>query len=264
MSCQKNYEYNTGHTLMKIFLSSIITITILLTNLFANEYQGNKFIFAQLKYNNEYNSTSNAWNKIRPAFENAVNVDCMKNARIININDDILFSSPFLCINGNTALPKFSTKQKQILKTYITGGGIILINNTNISPASTFDKDIRALLDEILQMNKLQIINGEHAIYKSFYLIKAVSGRRIIAPYLEGIFINGNLRVIYSQNDILSVWEKDELGNYTFECVPGGYKQRKEAMKLLINILVYSITGTYKEDVVHRPYLEQKNWLWRE
>lgn len=240
--------------LKKIFF--FVIVLLLQTNLYA-EYQGNKFVFAGLK---DTNQSYAVWNEIRPVFENAVNVDCLTSPRVISLNDEELFSSPFLCIDGNIAL-KFSKQEKQNLKAYILGGGIVLFNNNNKDVTTVFDKSMRELLSEILPNNNLQVINGEHAIYKSFYLVKAVAGLRIIAPYLEGVFIDGDLRVIYSRNDILSVWEKDELGNYSFECVPGDYEQRKEAMKLLLNILVYAITGTYKEDVIHQPYLEQREWL---
>jgi hypothetical protein len=34
--------------------------------------------------------------------------------------------------------------------------------------------------------------------------------------------------------------------------------QRAEAFKWTVNLVVYSLTGTYKTDAIHQPFLEQK------
>ena len=64
--------------------------------------------------------------------------------------------------------------------------------------------------------------------------------------------------MIYSQNDIFGAWARDKFGNYFFECFPGGENQRFESQKLTINLIVFSLTGTYKTDVIHRPFIEEK------
>ena len=49
-----------------------------------------------------------------------------------------------------------------------------------------------------------------------------------------------------------------DLGRPLLPCLPGGEPQRHNARKLTLDILMYSLTGSYKSDAVHQPYLLQK------
>jgi hypothetical protein len=220
----------------------------------------NKFTFSQLEYNGEYNPYPDAWHNIKSFLENTVNMECSSNVNFLKLTSDDLFLYPFLCISGNDTFPKLNNKEKENLKKYLYSGGIVFINDTSLVKNSDFYISIKNLLEEIIPEYSLELVKGEDAIYKSYYLIKMISGRRLIFPYLEGIYIDGNLRVIFCHNDILGVWVKDQLGNYLYDCLPQGYEQRKEAFKLLVNIIVFSLTGTYKEDVIHKPYIEKKKY----
>jgi len=51
---------------------------------------------------------------------------------------------------------------------------------------------------------------------------------------------------------------KDHLGKYVYSCEPGGEAQRWETFKLTINLIYFSITGTYKKDAIHQPFIEKK------
>ncbi|MFC1546540.1 DUF4159 domain-containing protein [bacterium] len=220
----------------------------------------NVFTFTKLEYDGTWNPYKEDWQEIKNFFKRAVNIRCKEQVTVVKLDSKELFLNPFLVIIGDKSLPKFSTSEKENLLHFLNGGGILFINDTSISRNSLFDASIRTLFKEILTNNRLEVIPDTHAVYKSFYLIRIVSGRRLIFPYLEGIFIDGNLRVIYSRNDLLGVWIKDALGNYLYDCFPGGYEQRKEAFKLTVNILVYTVTGTYKEDVIHKPFIERKTY----
>jgi hypothetical protein len=51
---------------------------------------------------------------------------------------------------------------------------------------------------------------------------------------------------------------KDSFGKYIYPCVPAGEPQRQNAQKLMINIIMYSLTGSYKLDAVHQPFIIEK------
>ena len=80
----------------------------------------------------------------------------------------------------------------------------------------------------------------------------------MISGSVAGVDWAGKTVVLYSQNDLLGAWAKDPLGKYLYECVPGGEVQRMEARKLTLNIIMYSLTGSYKADAVHQPFILQK------
>jgi hypothetical protein len=63
---------------------------------------------------------------------------------------------------------------------------------------------------------------------------------------------------IFSANDLLGALARDRLGKPLFPSDPGGEIRRRESEKLFVNILLFAVTGTYKTDAVHQPFLERK------
>ena len=85
-----------------------------------------------------------------------------------------------------------------------------------------------------------------------------MSGRILNKQYLEGITSGGRVAVIKSHNDLMGIWPRDRVGNWKNELIPSRTNQRKEAIKLTLNILMYSVCGTYKSDPVHQPFIKRK------
>jgi hypothetical protein len=119
-------------------------------------------------------------------------------------------------------------------------------------------------LGELYPDRALKKLPLDHALFRSFFLLRNVSGRRISEKALEGLDVGGSgggegrTAVLLCSNDLLGAWVRDNMGQYLYSCEPGGETQRWEAMKLTLNIIYFSLTGTYKKDAVHQPFIEQK------
>jgi hypothetical protein len=46
-----------------------------------------------------------------------------------------------------------------------------------------------------------------------------------------------------------------------FECLPGGESQRELAFRMGINLILYALTGNYKEDQIHIPFIKRRQLL---
>jgi len=64
--------------------------------------------------------------------------------------------------------------------------------------------------------------------------------------------------VVYSQNDLGGAWARGQLGDWEYECVPGGEAQRELAVRAGINICMYALCLDYKDDAVHLPLILKK------
>lgn len=217
--------------------------------------QGGKFVFAQLKYSGNWDTRPTAWNRISEFLAMSTSVKSIQERRIVTISGEELFWSPFLIITGDSDFGKFSDNEIKIIIRYIQCGGMIFIEDSSGKKGSGFDKSIRNMVNKISPENPLERIPPTDAMLKSFYLLQNVSGRVIINRYFEGCKIGDRYSIIYSQNDLLGVWEKDNLGNYIYPCDD---KQRWEAKKMTINIIMYALTGTYKSDTIHLPFIKSK------
>ena len=88
-----------------------------------------------------------------------------------------------------------------------------------------------------------------------------VAGRVSVSTELEAVIHDGRVVVLYSQNDLAGAWAKDPLGQYAFQCYPGGELQREHAFRLGINVAMYALCLDYKTDQVHVPFiLKRRRW----
>lgn len=220
--------------------------------------QMDNFVFTQLKYKGEWNPYPETWRDILEFISATTSVKSGPERRVIEISDKALFSSPFIVILGSGDFPEINEKEREILRRYLSNGGLIFAEDSTGQKGSAFDYGFRREISRIFPEMKMKKIPLEHPLFRSYYLLRKVSGRRLNNNYIEGLEAGGRLCVIYSQNDLLGAWAKDRFGNYLWQCAPGGEQQRFEAQKLTLDLIMYSVTGTYKSDAIHKPYLEQK------
>jgi hypothetical protein len=69
--------------------------------------------------------------------------------------------------------------------------------------------------------------------------------------YPEGVMVGNLAPVVYCRNDVSGALERRPDGRHMYPCVPGGEAQRREALKIGINLLMYSLTANYKNDQAH-------------
>ena len=156
-------------------------------------------------------------------------------------------------------MPRGKNAPKRVIAAEPKFGSVLLAKFINMimkNGKKTIAQDIvYSALDKIAEIKKLP---AEPPMYRSYYLLRRIGGRRLTNTFLEGIDIAGRTALVYSQNDIIGAWAKDRFGNYLRECLPGGQPQRFEAQKLTLNLIMYGVTGTYKSDAIHQQHIREK------
>ena len=245
--------------LFRIYLG-LLFVALGFGQLLSEEVPGNRFFMTQLLLVQEprlWDPYPTSPRSILSYLERvtSIRVSSAKRAAFLDSHD--LFGSPFLLWSGLEGFD-LTDAEKTNLKRYLAGGGFILVEDRSGERNGSFDASLRKILRELFPDKELEIVSKEHAIYKSFFLLRSVSGRLATNPYLEGLEIDGRTALVYSQNDILGAWAKDPLGNPLLPCEPGGEAQRTEAVKVTINLVLYSVTGNYKTDPIHLPFIQRK------
>jgi hypothetical protein len=162
---------------------------------------------------------------------------------------------PFLYLAGDGALPPFGEPERAALRRHLQQGGFLLVDSADGSDGTGFDASARRELAALLPGSPLLRIAREHVLYKSFYLLDHQGGRRLVKPWLEGQLLDGRLAVVYSQNDLGGAWARGPLGDWEYECTPGGEAQRETAFRLGVNATMYALCSDYKDDAVHLPFI---------
>ena len=154
---------------------------------------------------------------------------------------------------GTGEFPPLSLKAREQLNRFIRFGGFVLADNTQGAPGQGFDKSFRREIEEILPGATWSHLSNEHSIFRSFFLLTSEKalGRLASRPFIEGISLNDSTPLIYSMNDLGGALARDPFGNWEYDCIPGGEKQRSLALRFTVNTAMYALTGNYKKDQIH-------------
>ena len=146
----------------------------------------------------------------------------------------------------------------KILRNYLSYGGFLFIDDNSARADSAFSASVRKMISALFPQNPLGKISRDHSIFRSFYLLNTVSGRTIVKSYLEGISIKGRTVLVVSSNDQGGAWSRNKMGHWNYDVIVGGYRQRQLAIRLGVNIIMYSLTLDYKKDMVHLPIILER------
>ena len=161
-------------------------------------------------------------------------------------------------MGGDQEFDPFPEKDLKVLRNYLSYGGFLFIDDNSAQAESAFDVSIRKMILALFPQNPLRKIQRDHSIYRSFYLLNTVSGRSIVKPYLQGISIKGRTVLVYSSNDQAGAWSLNKLGQWNYDVIAGGHKQRQLSIRLGVNIIMYALTLDYKKDMVHLPIILER------
>jgi hypothetical protein len=177
--------------------------------------------------------------------------------------DPALFEHPFLVCMGAGAFGPPSEEGLEMLSRYLAYGGFLLLDDTSGSMQSPFDTSARRLVQALFPTRQLTPLPKTHSVYRSFFLLERPFGRVSLVQDLEGVTLGGvrvegerredttNTPVMLMRNDLSGALERDRAGRHPYAVVPGGESQRREAVKLSVNLMMYALTSNYKRDQVH-------------
>ena len=225
----------------------------------AKDKRAIQFVFAQIKYRGgDWNPHPLAVTPLLDELMLRTSVDAATTKREVNLTDRDLFNYPFLYMSGKYEFDPFTPDEIDVLRRFLSYGGFLLIDDALGQQGYGFDKAARRELQRVFPGNDFKRLPAGHAALRSYYLMRRIGGVRMVSPALEGINIGSSTPVIYCQNDLGGAWERDQLGNWTNQCTPGGEEQRRDAFHLGINLILYAMTENYKEDLIHVPFIRKR------
>ena len=200
-----------------------------------------EFVFAQIKHDGLWNVHPGAATALLMKLRRYTSVRVNLKRAGVELEKDDLSSYPFLYLTG---LDDFSFSQNEIgaLQRYLNDEGVLLINNG--LGLGTFDAAARRELKKILPNMSLQPIPAGHSIYNSLFDVSTVRYSPSLAkskpelnnqPYLLGITIDGDIRVVYSPYDLEAGWLE------VYYPMMKGYES-VSSQRLGINMIIYLMT----------------------
>ena len=223
------------------------------------EEPSSPFVFAQVQYwGGDWDPHPSASAELLKEVDRRTSIAVSFKRHTLTATDPDLFSYPFLYLTGALDFTPFTEEEIAVLRRFLSFGGCMLVNDASGYRGSAFERRIREEVPRLFPDHALERLPFDHAVFRSYYLVRMVAGRRLVSPSLEGVTLDDWTPLIYCQNDVGGAWERDHLGNWRQECIPGGESQRFQSFMLGVNIVMYAMTENYKKDKIHIPFINRK------
>ena len=154
------------------------------------------------------------------------------------------------------------------LDAYMKNGGTIFFDTrdagTDFGNSGGNGDALKRILAK-LDIPPLEPVPLDHALTKSFYLMKDWPGR-----YEGGTLwveaqsgdaqakSDGVSGIVIGSNDYAAAWALDDNGHPLNAVIPNNDRQREYAFRVGVNMVMYALTGNYKTDQVHVPALLER------
>src|SRR3546814_8447112 len=136
-------------------------------------------------------------------------------------------------------------------------GGVILFDTRDryqvTAPGARGGPGLQRLIEisRDLEIPPLAPVSPEHVLTRTFYLLQEFPGRYAGGTvWLEDGTGNPNSEVspvLLGSHDWAAAWARDASGRFRFPVVPGGELQREMAFRFGVNLVMYALTGNYKD-----------------
>jgi len=216
---------------------------------------------AELMLSSSTLSRPGAWQRVLFEVIQSTSIEANPQAVQLAPEDPELFAHPFCVLIGSGALPELSDAAVEQLHRYLSYGGFLFVDDATATPGGEFERSFRRLVARLFPTRPLSPLANQHSVFRSFFLLDVPYGRTASADYLEGVTIGPITPLIYCSNDLSGALDRGPDGMDRSPVIPGGEWQRREALKLAINLVLYSLTSNYKHDQAHVAELMREGRL---
>ena len=193
------------------------------------------FFVGRLKYaNNAGTDCGSVAEELGHLLSRASTITVQNEKKISLANDDALFETPFLFMDGHDEFVLSDTELAN-LRRYFSHGGFMLASGCCNTPG--FPLAWRREMNRVFPGETVQKIPYDHLIYHAFYNLDHVENLENHQDVLlDGLFHDGELVAVMCQDGLVCSFA---MGN---ECNAGHGIEPDTARKLALNVAVYSLT----------------------
>ena len=180
-------------------------------------------------------------------------------AAAVDLERDELSVYPLLYWPISATSQVLSEQAKGKLNRYLATGGMLLIDTRTGKDGN--GPNLGRLIQG-LDVPALEPIPAGHVLTKSFFLLNEFPGRLpggdLWVERDQDAHNDGVSSVVVGGADWAGAWALDRAGMPLFGATPGGERQREWAYRFGVNVVMYALTGNYKADLVHAPFIHER------
>ena len=172
----------------------------------------------------------------------------------IPVLSEQLLEEPFAFWTGSEDPGPLSNPERRSIDRFLRLGGLLVVDDSN--PVSgAFGRGARRELSAIASDSPIQALPAQHVVFKSFYLLNRAVGRYPGSGKIDAISRGRFAQVLFFDCDLLGALATQGEGQWLFDMVGGGARQREQAIRIAVNLAMYLLCSDYKDDQVHAAWL---------
>ena len=147
--------------------------------------------------------------------------------------------------------------EQQGIRRYLQNGGLLFIDTRSITQPAAQAARLRTIAALLADLGIADVapVPKDHILSRTFYLLEQFPGRwtagTLAVPAMPETSADPVAPVIVGSNDYAAAWAVNAAGNPLFPVLPQGAWQREHALRTGVNVVLYALTGTYKNDQIH-------------
>ena len=163
--------------------------------------------------------------------------------RVVALADPAVLHAPLLYLAGHR-LVEFDRQERLHLERYVTGGGLLFVDDCNHDIDGLFAKSFERQVAEVFGETALQKLPNDHPLYHAFFHFDDGPpttsfelngwGDDIVHDYLQAVVVDGRIGLLYSNKDYGCEWDYDWRNKRWLA---------QDNTKFAVNVVMHALTG---------------------
>jgi hypothetical protein len=189
--------------------------------------------------------------------ERRTSAAAVKEPAIVTLGASAALASPLLFAAGSSAVEPLDARAQSQLRAFFSLGGLLVVDDRDGGTTPSGGPFSRALLRElaaVLPESSTIDLTDDHVLFRSFYLLRRVVGAKGSSGSVRALARGNRIDAIVLRHDLTSALAT--RGSRWMLAMDDD--EREQAVRFAVNLAMYSLCSTYKDDQVHAPFLMRR------
>jgi hypothetical protein len=189
--------------------------------------------------------------------ERRTSASAVREPAVVTLGAPGVLSSPFLFTAGTRAVEPFDARGQAQLRSFFSLGGLLVVDDRDAgsSPAGgPFSRSVVREIAAVLPDASTIDLAEDHVLFRSFYLLRRIAGAKGSGPTVRALARGNRIDALVLRHDLSSALAT-RASRWMLAIDDD---ERELAIRFAVNVAMYSLCSTYKDDQVHAPFLMRR------
>ena len=189
--------------------------------------------------------------------ERRTSAGVVREPSIVDVGSAGMLASPLLFAAGRGSIEPLDGRAQSQLRSFFSLGGLLVVDDRDGARdrvGGPFARSVERELSIVLPDSAPIDLTPDHVLFRSFYLLTRVVGAKGSAPSVRAVARGNRIDAVVINQDLSSALATTG----TRWLLAMDDHDRELSIRFAVNLAMYSLCSTYKDDQVHAPFLMRR------